>query len=273
MNNNLSFIDCKPFLRWAGGKTWLLKQVKDYLPTQGFQGYHEPFLGGGAMLFHLQPEKAFVSDLNQELINAYEVVKRDVDKVLEYLLTYKNTEEFYYKMRSRKPRNSITRAARFIYLNRTSFNGIYRVNLNGEYNVPYGRKKNYQIDIENLKKVSKVLTSVEIKHQDFESSLLQIKAKDLVFLDPPYTVTHNNNGFIKYNSKLFDENSQIRLAKYMDTIHEIGAYFILTNAAHSWVSDTFSRPYNSIHTLNRFSRVGGVNAQRGNYEEFLITNI
>lgn len=270
---NVPYInDCKPFLRWAGGKNWLIKQIDEYLP-EDFDSYHEPFLGGGALFFHLQPYQSTLSDLNRELINAYSVLKDDVETVIHHLKKYENSEAFYYQMRSKKPRKPITRAARFIYLNKTSFNGIYRENLKGEYNVPYGRKKNYNINEENLRKVSQVLQGARILCQDFYSSIDYVNKDDLVFLDPPYTVTHNNNGFVKYNSSIFDEESQIRLAKYIDELEDIGAYYILTNAAHSWVYNLFKRKGNEIHELSRLSRVGGINAERGKYNEYLITNI
>ncbi|WP_299681991.1 Dam family site-specific DNA-(adenine-N6)-methyltransferase [uncultured Dokdonia sp.] len=263
----------KPFLRWAGGKTWLLKYIDDFLPGNIYNNYHEPFLGGGAIFFHLQPNTSILSDLNPELIESYIQVRDNVEELIKILESYKNDKDFYYKLRNSSPRKAATKAARFIYLNKTSFNGIFRVNLKGEYNVPYGYKKNYNVDPENMRNVSKILKNAKIINQDFEKSLDSIKPKDLIFLDPPYTVTHNDNGFIKYNAKLFNEESQLRLAKYIDKIEEIGAYYILTNAAHKWVHKVFKRDSNKIYTLNRISIIGGINAVRGNYEEYLISNI
>ncbi len=271
--NKIKYINnSKPFLRWAGGKTWLLKEIDQYLPEK-YNAYHEPFLGGGALFFYLQPYQSYLSDLNSELVDTYAAIKEDPYKVVEHLVKYENTEEFYYYMRNKKPRNRITKAARFIYLNKTSFNGIYRENLKGEYNVPYGRKKNYGIELETFVNASKMLQNASLKCQDFYSSLDTIQKNDLVFLDPPYTVTHNHNGFVKYNSSIFDEKSQLRLAKFIDDLDEIGAFYILTNAAHSWVFNAFKRKTNTIYELSRFSRVGGTNAVRGNYGEYLITNI
>ena len=272
MNNNLSIQKCKPFLRWAGGKTWLVRKIDDFLPDS-FDIYHEPFVGGGSMFFYLEPEASLISDLNEELILTYQVLRDEPDKLVKKLLSYENTKDFYYNMRAKKMRSDLGKAARFLYLNRTSFNGIYRVNLKGEYNVPYGYLKRYNIDVENLYLASDLLQNTDIKCQDFEKSLEDVQREDFVFLDPPYTVTHNNNGFIKYNAKLFDEDSQIRLSNYMDSLNEIGAKYIITNAAHDWVYDEFKRKNNQIFVLDRASLIGGKNAKRGYYEEYLITNI
>lgn len=263
---------CKPFLRWAGGKTWLIKHVSKYLPEGKYSNYHEPFLGGGAMFFHIKPQKAFISDLNHELVFTYDQIRENVEEVIANLRTYSNTAEFYYGLRSYEPKSAAEKASRFIYLNQTSFNGIYRVNLKGEYNVPYGHRKKNFLDEENLRLVSTTLQNTNIFCGDFEETLPNIRENDLVFLDPPYTVTHNNNGFIRYNSKLFGEESQERLARFIDKIDELGAYYILTNAAHEWVKGKFKTDSNDIITLSRMSRVGGVLAKRGRYDEFLITN-
>ena len=263
----------KPFLRWAGGKNWLLKNLNDYLPKNGFNNYIEPFLGGGSIFFYLSPKDAILSDLNNELIETYCVLRDSVGPIIDVLQTYSNTESFYYQIRSKIPKSEIERAARFIFLNQTSFNGIYRVNLKGEYNVPYGfRTKNF-LQEENLRSASECLKSVTIKSRDFYRSLEDVKKDDLVILDPPYTVTHNNNGFIKYNAKLFDLNAQIALSKYIDCVNEIGANYILTNAAHEDIRKIFTREHNVIETTSRASLVGGSRAKRGKYDEFIITNI
>ena len=225
------------------------------------------------MFFHISPENAIISDVNEELILAYQVLQQEPDKLIQRLQSYKNTKEFYYDMRAKKMRSDIGRASRFIYLNRTSFNGIYRVNLKGEYNVPYGYLKRYNLDIDNLYSASASLKKAKIICQDFEDAIDEVKTNDLMFLDPPYTVTHNNNGFIKYNAKLFNEDAQRRLSNFIHKINEIGAFYIVTNAAHDWVYDEFKRDENEIYLLSRASLVGGKNAKRGHYGEYLITNI
>lgn len=266
------FVDCKPFLRWAGGKTWLTSKISDFLPPSGFNSYHEPFLGGGSIFFKLQPANAYLSDLNEELISTYIQVRDNVEDVLHFLKKFKNTEDEYYKVRAQKFRSESKKAARFIYLNQTSFNGIYRVNLQGQYNVPFGHRNKNFYNPSNLIQASKMLESTKLRHLDFEDTLRFVKKGDLVFLDPPYTVTHNNNGFIRYNSKLFNESSQQRLSSYIDSLLEIGAYYILTNAAHKWIKKTFDKPSAKVLALSRLSCIGGNHAKRGHFEEYIFTN-
>jgi len=260
-----------PFLRWAGGKRWLLKQLHNYLPVDGFNQYHEPFIGGGSIFFHLQPEKAFISDLNKELIDSYMAVQQDVELVIDFLKDFKNTEEDYYQIRPVKFDDFFQEAARFIYLNQTSFNGIYRVNLNGEYNVPYGKRHNFQFNYNNLRNASLNLKNVNFSSGDFSNIMQNVKKGDLVFLDPPYTVTHNSNGFIQYNQKIFSLSEQYRLSEMIDKIKNIGAYYILTNAAHPEVKNIFQKD-DAFFEVSRASTIGGTGSKRGKYAELIMTN-
>ncbi|UAY51283.1 DNA adenine methylase [Ferruginibacter albus] len=265
-------IKVKPFLRWAGGKRWLLKDLPRLLPEKSFKNFHEPFLGGGAIFFFLEPKKkSFLSDLNKELIETYHSVQDDIENVISDLLSFKNTEEDYYKIRNKKFVKSSRKAAQFIYLNQTSFNGIYRVNSRGQYNVPYGHRKNYRLDIENLRLANIALKNCKIAFGDFTDTIKNVNAGDLVFLDPPYTVTHNENGFVSYNQKLFSLQDQYRLANTISEIKEIGAYYILTNAAHEKVREIFNNK-DKVIELKRASSIGGKNATRGQYSELIITN-
>ena len=260
-----------PFLRWAGGKRWLLKQLHNYLPVDGFNQYHEPFIGGGSIFFHLQPEKAFISDLNKELIDSYMAVQQDVELVIDFLKDFKNTEEDYYQIRPVKFDDFFQEAARFIYLNQTSFNGIYRVNLNGEYNVPYGKRHNFKFNYDNLRKASKSIKNTNFSSGDFSNIMQNVKKGDLVFLDPPYTVTHNSNGFIQYNQKIFSLSEQYRLSEMIDKVKDIGAYYILTNAAHPEVVNIFQKD-DPIFEVSRSSAIGGIGSKRGKYAELIMTN-
>lgn len=269
MNNSQQ----KPFLRWAGGKTWLLKNISSFLPGS-FNNYHEPFLGGGSVFFYLKPpNNSYLSDSNSELVNAYKQIRDNVEEVISILKTYSNTKLEYYRIRNINFKNNVNAAAIFIYLNRTSFNGIYRVNLNGEYNVPYGYN-NYKslYDFELLRNGSKALNCTEINCRDFENSLNNVKNNDLVFLDPPYTVSHIKNGFIKYNEKLFLWQDQERLALYIEEIKKIGAFYLMTNAKHESVENLYSK-YDMPIVLNRFSTIGGKNAKRSSINELLFTNV
>ncbi|WP_343303931.1 Dam family site-specific DNA-(adenine-N6)-methyltransferase [Chitinophaga niabensis] len=271
MISSSSDLLAKPFLRWAGGKTWLIKHLIK-VKESSFNNYFEPFLGGAATYFYLQPNgHAYLSDLNSDLIETYQAVKKDARAVIRVLETFANTEEDYYKIREREYKSSVKRAAKFIYLNQTSFNGIYRVNLKGVYNVPYGFRKKGFLDRENLLNVQSSLKNASIETSDFFNISKQIKRCDLVFLDPPYTVSHNNNGFIKYNEKIFSLDDQIRLSQLIDIIKRKGAYYILTNAAHATIDNIFEKGDKKL-ILNRASLIGGVNSKRGQTNEFVFTN-
>lgn len=262
----------KPFLRWAGGKNWLVKHLSELLPINGFKNYHEPFIGGASIFLSINPQKkSYLSDLNPDLIQTYNAIKTNPNEIINLLKTYKNTEEFYYQVRNTITNDLIENAARFIYLNQTSFNGIYRVNLKGEYNVPYGyRTKNF-IEESNLHLVSSRLQKSTIFQGDFDLIRPNVKKGDLIFLDPPYTVSHNNNGFIKYNQKLFSLDDQIRLSRLIDFIKSKDAYYILTNAAHLKVFEIFDKG-DSLITMTRASLIGGHKAERGQTSEYIFTN-
>lgn len=264
----------KPFLRWAGGKTWFIEHLRDLVEGHNFTNYYEPFLGGGSVFLSLTVSNATatLSDANRELIDTYIAVRDDVDQVIQYFPDYLNTEEFYYSLRSQEPTDPYEKAARFIYLNHTSYNGLYRVNRQGKYNVPYGRRKSDTIDIEEIKKASVALANTEIITGDFENRTNTIRQGTLVFLDPPYTVSHNHNGFIAYNQKIFSIEDQRRLANYIEFIKDQGAYFILTNAAHDAIREIFHESGRAIE-VERQSLIGGRNAHRGLAEELIFTNI
>lgn len=262
----------RPFLRWAGGKRWLIKYLTEIIGNTEYNNYFEPFIGGGSIFFHIEPKNAFISDTSEELINAYNQVKLHPEKIIELLNKFRNTKEEYYRIRETEPRKDIDRAARFIYLNKTSYNGIYRVNLKGKYNVPYGFRKTYVIGEENIMQASEKLLNAKIKCMDFMDTSNKIQKKDLVFLDPPYTVSHNNNGFIAYNQKIFSLEDQYRLSKYIDNIKERGAYYILTNAAHKRVKEIFDKK-DTILELPRSSTIGGKYAKRQEISEYIFTNI
>ena len=259
----------KPFLRWAGGKNWLIKHIDSIVDTTQFNRYHELFLGGGSIFFHLENlNQSLLSDLNGALINTYIQVRDNVENVINLLETYRNAEDFYYQIRPILFDDPIEQAAQFIYLNQTSYNGIYRVNLN---NVPYGHRTKDFVQADLLREASIKLQGAHLVQGSFYQFIDNIQEGDLVFLDPPYTITHNNNGFIKYNERLFSEEDQRGLSRFIQEIIELGAYYILTNAAHHDIQSIFH--HNPPLTLSRASLIGGKQAKRGRYEEFLFTNI
>lgn len=263
----------KPCLRWAGGKSWLVKHLATLMPPEGYNNYHEPFLGGASIYLSIRPHgTSYLSDLNQELIDTYITLRDNPNDIIEVLSTYSNDKDFYYTIRGNNPATDIEKAARFIYLNQTSFNGIYRVNLKGEYNVPYGFRSKDFLDRQSLLSVSTALQGAIIRHGDFDVVRENVQPNDLVFLDPPYTVSHNDNGFIKYNQKIFSLEDQERLNELVKHIKQIGAYYILTNAAHKTIREIFDNGDTRLE-MSRASLIGGINAQRGKTKEYVFTNI
>ena len=264
----------RPILRWAGGKRWLLPSVSALIAATEIHNYHEPFVGGAAVFFGMSiGTKAYLSDLNIDLIDTYKQVRDDPEEVWRFLRCYKYTEDCYYAARSAKPRLDASRAARFIFLNHASFNGIYRVNRAGQYNVPYGRRTSYNPPhLDDLRQAGARLRSAVLAVGDFATAVENISPGDLVFLDPPYTVAHNDNGFVRYNDKLFSFADQRRLSKMIDTIRARGAYYILTNAAHQSIAELFEKGDCRIETLRK-NAVGGATAERGTATEYLFTNL
>lgn len=263
----------KPFLRWAGGKSWFHDNLSRLLKGNNFTGYYEPFLGGGSVFLSLDLREipTTLADANRELIDTYIAVRDSPKKIIKYLSSYTNTAEFYYSLRAQEPADKYEKAARFIYLNHTSFNGLYRVNSNGKYNVPYGRRKFNTEIFESIREAGKALKGVHLLSGDFAKRIKVIREGTLVFLDPPYTVS-NNNGFIAYNQKLFSLEDQERLAEYIGYIKKQGAYFILTNAAHKEIKNIFKDTGRCIE-VQRQNSIGGRNARRGITSEYVFTNI
>lgn len=262
----------RPFLRWAGGKTWLTGFILSLTKGIEINRYYEPFLGSGAVFFALKPHNATLSDANQELINTYITLREKPEEVISMLKTFQNDSECYYRVRSEVQDNDVYKCARFIFLNQTSYNGLYRVNMAGQYNVPYGYRNIDFVKEDRLRHISRLLQGVGLRCGDFGIFEQEIQTGDLVFLDPPYTVSHNQNGFIKYNQHLFSLDDQYRLKGFVDQIKEQGAYYILTNAAHDTIREIFDDG-DTMYTCNRNSLIGGRKARRGHVDEFVFTNI
>jgi len=229
----------EPLLKWAGGKRGLLKHLIPLLPAK-FGSYFEPFLGGAALFFSLQPDNAILSDNNSELINVYSQVRDNPESFIKNVRRLRNTKAAYYHVRNNRPRADVTKAARTFYLTQLSFNGIYRLNLRGEFNVPYGRKTHLQVcDASKVRRASAILQKARLLCADFQTAMSSPRIGDLVYLDPPYTVAHGNNGFIKYNAKLFSWADQVKVAELANKMADRGCTVIISNADHSSIRSLY----------------------------------
>lgn len=239
-------VQAKPILKWAGGKTQMLGDLLPKVPAS-YGRYIEPFFGGGAMFFALQPEKAVIADRNPELINMYREVADHVEDVIQYLKQYENTSEMFYAVRNQEWTTlpQAEAAARTIFLNRTCFNGLYRVNRQGQFNVPYGKYKNPKIcDVDGLRAASTVLKKADILCGDYLLVLEHYtQPGDFVFLDPPYLPISEYADFKRYTKEQFYEEDHIELAKMIMTLHERGCHVILTNSNHPLVHELYA-PFN-----------------------------
>ncbi len=228
--------EIKPFLRWAGGKTKLISQIEEFIPIDiSKRKYWEPFLGAGSLFFKLAPKKGVISDLNNNLINCYIKIKEKPDAVHDALikLVKKNSEKFYYETREifNRKENSFAQAARFIYLNKTCYNGLYRVNLKGEFNVPYG-KIEYPAtpNFNELLSVSSLLQTVEIKEGSYESIVKNCKKGNFIYLDPPYPPLNTTSFFNNYTKNVFGVKQQIELSDYARELDKKGCLLLISNA-------------------------------------------
>ncbi|MBZ0184027.1 MAG: Dam family site-specific DNA-(adenine-N6)-methyltransferase [Melioribacteraceae bacterium] len=232
----------KPFLKWAGGKSQLIPELEKYIPLS-FNKYIEPFIGGGAFYFFLNPAQPIISDLNEELIITYEIVKNNVEELIHLLQAFKNEEKYYYNIRSQNPENltNIERAARMIFLNKTCFNGLYRVNKKGEFNVPFGKRNGEFLNATLLREASDFLQNAEIIHSPYSDVLLNNAEKgDFIFLDPPYYPVSKYSDFKRYTKEFFYHEDHLELKKEFDRLVKLGCYVILTNSDHPEIIELYS---------------------------------
>ena len=262
-----------PFLKWPGGKRWVASTIAAIIrERESLKGiYYEPFLGGGAVFFTLRPHRAVLSDINTELINVYAMVQNQPDAVLHEIQALPVTQEDYYRIRAWEPEDPVLRAARFLYLNRTAFGGIYRLNRQGQFNVPYGggeRTPGVLWGNDLLKKASKALAGVEIRHNDFGPILRSAREGDVIYCDPTYTVAHDTNGFVRYNERNFSWADQERLATAAHMAVERGALVIVSTAHHPTVKALY--PKAEVRVLERRSLVSAKSDRRRMVYEYLF---
>lgn len=266
-----------PFVKWAGGKRQLLPELLKHVPNN-YNTYFEPFLGGGALLFALQPSKAFINDINSELINCYLVIAEHPLHLLAEIKTFPIDQDFYYKLREedRNPyfqqKDRIWRAARFIYLNKTCFNGLYRVNQKGQNNVPWGKYKNPTVLDKSVLEVSHYLrtSKVCICNTTWQGIFSLVTPNSFVYLDPPYDVLSQTANFTGYSEKPFGKTEQAELKAGMDMLTERGAKVLQSNANTPFICNLY-KDYEIIEVQAKRA-INSKGDKRGNVTELLIKN-
>lgn len=259
-----------PLLKWPGGKRRLVRFILTLVPAE-FNRYYEPFLGSGALFFALRPKRALLADRNLDLITTYKQVRDNPRAIIKQLRKLRNTEDDYYAIRGATPECELEKAARLIYLTTLSFNGIHRVNLKGAFNVPYGYKTHLKpCEPEKILHASEVLKRARIRCQDFEAAVASAREGDLVYLDPPYTTAHANNGFLKYNAKIFTWDDQKRLAEIAHELAKRGCSVIISNADH----DSIRKLYKDFKVLeiDRYSVIAASGKFRRRITEYAFYN-
>ncbi|MFB6182321.1 MAG: DNA adenine methylase [Candidatus Magasanikbacteria bacterium] len=279
----------EPFVKWVGGKRQMLDQYEEFFP-ENYNTYHEPMVGGGAVFFHLQPEKSIINDKNKILVILYEAIRDNVDEIINQLkdLKKKHSKEFYHETLRpnfneiktnylETPKDEIPKedkielSANFIYLNKTCFNGLYRVNQSGEFNVPCGKYKNPTIcDEENLRNVNKVLQGTKVYCEDFRDIAEKVEKNDFVYIDPPYDPISDTSDFTGYTSDGFGKKDQEDLADTFRKLSERGAKVMLSNSNTDFINDLYS-DFN-IHGMQANRYVNSDSDKRGKIKEVLITN-
>jgi len=265
-----------PIVKWVGGKRQLMFELLKNMPKT-HNRYFEPFIGGGALFFELQPEKAYISDMNEELINLYSVVRDNVYDLIADLNKHEISKEYFLEIRNLdrtdeyKNLSNVQRASRFVYLNRTCFNGLYRVNSQGQFNVPFGNYKNPRIvDKNNLLNCSELLKNTEINCADFSEILTKVKKGDFVYFDPPYVPLNETSSFTSYTKDGFDIDMQFKLREVCDELDSMGVMFMLSNSDTKFVNELYSN-----YEIKKVfaSRAVNANAEgRGKITEVLVRN-
>ena len=277
------FATPKPFVKWAGGKRQLIPILNENLPNS-FGTYYEPFLGGGALLFHILTDrigqKCSISDLNSDLVLAYTVIRNRIDDLITSLKNHernyrKNSKSYYYSIRESNPRSEVEKTSRLLFMNRTCFNGLYRVNSKGKFNVPLGKYINPNIVNEtNLRSVSHILQSskTSIQCRDFEAVLRYAKKGDLVYFDPPYQPVSETANFTSYTNKNFTPDDLTRLVKICKSLDEKGCNVLLSNSDSKLVSDMFSEKAWKINKIPANRSINSDSKKRTGHFELLIKN-
>lgn len=268
----------QPFLKWAGGKRYLLTEINKRIPKHSV--YHEPFIGGGAVLFSLQPKKAVINDLNEDIINVYLVIKENVEELIKELGKHKNESDYFYNLRELDRDNirfnkltNVQKASRIIFLNKTCFNGLFRVNSQGQFNAPFGRYKNPNfINAEVLKAVSKFLNEndIRIDNLSFEKTINKIRKGNFVYIDPPYDPVSDTASFTGYNLDGFGKEDQKKLKEFCDKLNAKGVKFLLSNSDTDFIRELYKDYKIEIVKVPR--NINSDASKRGKVNEVLVRN-
>jgi len=257
-----------PLLKWPGGKRRLIRHIQPLLPA-AFGRYYEPFVGSAALFFSVGPQGGVLSDTNGELMNCYSQVRDHPEAVSDALAALSSSMEDYYRVRSVVPEDHVERAARLIYLTTLSFNGIYRTNRHGQFNVPFGSRPHLHPKPPSaIGRASEALVGTELRCTDFETALADAEPGDLVYLDPPYTVAHGQNGFLRYNARIFSWADQHRLAGLATNLAERGCHVVVSNADHASICDLY-RDFRMVR-IERQSSIAALQAYRRRITECLF---
>ena len=275
-NNNKLVL---PFVKWVGGKRQLLNEVEKHIPEQ-FSRYYEPFVGGGAVLFYVQPKNAVINDSNEELVNLYNVIKETPEELIEDLKKHKNEEGYFYEVRGidrekekYQALTRIERASRIIFLNKTCYNGLFRVNSSGEFNSPFGRYKNPNIVNDIIIRAAGNYLSknnIQILNTDYEKSLSKIRKGAFVYFDPPYYPISDSSSFTGYTKNGFDKTEQERLKKVCDKLNDKGVNFLLSNSSIKFIRDLY-KDYN-VFSIKAKRAINSKGDGRGEITEVLVKN-
>ncbi len=268
----------KPFIKWVGGKRQLLKQFRELYPIPNkfnpeTNTYFEPFVGGGAVFFDIQPYTAVLSDVNRELVTTYQVIKNSPEDLIKSLKKHKYEKEYYLKVRAKNPEklSRIEVASRFIFLNRTGFNGMYRVNKSGGFNIPFGRYNNPTIcDDVNIRNVHNLLENVEVKNRDYKEVLREAKKGDFIYFDPPYHPVSKTSSFTSYTASGFSEKEQKDLCNLFGALDKKGCYVMLSNSDTPFIREIYKDF--KIKTVLAGRSVNSSAGKRGKVKEVIVCN-
>lgn len=275
-------IKAKPFLKWAGGKSRIAKEITGFFPTE-FNRYIEPFVGGGAIYFTISPQKGLLNDLNKYLIGTYELIRdrpgelikrlAQIDKEYHRLSTLEQKKKYYYDSRDiyNDPETvGADKYALFIFLNKTGFNGMYRENSNGKYNIPFGKHEKCLIcDVDNIYKVSKDLANVKLTSGDYKDALKSAKRGDLIYLDPPYIPVSKTSNFTQYQKEGFNFDEHVMLRDLALKLHKKGCYVVISNSSCKESKDLYSDEAFKIHSI-KITRL--IHSSKKVVSEIVVTN-